>query len=103
MANILMNRTRSEIIRFLIGHGPATFHEVAVALDRTAPALGRHLNLLCQAGILILEAGRYSAQPDEIERQSAELLAAFQSADSDFKKLDTAASHFSVSPFHSNE
>ncbi|MFJ5698754.1 winged helix-turn-helix domain-containing protein [Arthrobacter sp. NPDC093139] len=98
-----MNRTRSKIIRFLIAHGPATCHEVAAALDRTAPSLRSHLNLLRESGILILASGRYIAQPNEIERQSAELSAAFQSAGSDFKKLDTVASHFSVSPFHSNE
>ena len=103
MANILMNRTRSKIIRFLIAHGPATCHEVAAALDRTATSLGKHLNLLCQAGILILESGRYSAQPDAVEKQSTELAAAFQSTGSDFKNLDTAASHFSLAPFHSSE
>lgn len=103
MANILMNRTRSKIIRFLIVHGPATCHEVAAALDRSVPSLRRHLNLLCHAGVLMLASGQYRAQPDEIERQLAELSAGFQSAGSNFKKLDTEASHFSVSPFHSNE
>ena len=103
MANILMNRTRSKIIRFLIAHGPATCHEVAAALDRSMPSLRRHLNLLRQAGILMLASGKYSAQPNEIERQSAELSAAFQSGGRDFKNLDTEASHLSVSPFHSNE
>lgn len=103
MANILMHRTRSKIIRFLMAHGPATTHEVAAAINGSASSLQKHLNLLSQTGILMLESGRYRARPDEIERQSAELAAAFQPQNSDFTKLITDASHFSVSPFHSSE
>jgi predicted transcriptional regulator len=103
MANILMNRTRSQLIRHLIAHGPATCNEVANALNVSASSLRRHLTLLCEARILILGSGRYSAQPDEIGRQLADLAASFQSADSDFRNLVTEASHFSASPFHSSE
>jgi hypothetical protein len=103
MANILMHRTRSKIIRFLIAHGPATCDDVAAAFSRSAPSLQGQLSLLCEAGFLILESGQYSARPDEIERQLTELAADFQSEASDFKNVVTEASHFSVSPFHSNE
>src|SRR5690349_21511474 len=85
MANILMHRTRSKIIHFLMAHGPATCEDVAAAFSRSALSLQGQLSLLYEAGFLTFESGRYSARPDEIERQLSELAAGFQSGGGDFK------------------
>lgn len=103
MANILMNRTRSRLIRYLIIHGPATCREVAAALILSASSVRKHLTLLCEAGVVILSSGTYKARPDMVERELADLAAMFQSAGSDFRKRATDDSHFSVSAFHSSE
>jgi predicted ArsR family transcriptional regulator len=103
MANILMNRTRSRLIRYLITHGPATCREVAAALTISTSSVRKHLSLLCEAGVVILGSGTYTARPDEVERELADLAATFQSAGSDFRKPVTDDSHFSVSAFHSIE
>ncbi|AUZ34424.1 hypothetical protein C3B78_08140 [Arthrobacter sp. PGP41] len=103
MANILMNRTRSRLIRYLITHGPATCREVAAALTISASSVRKHLSLLCEAGIVILGSEKYEAQPDEVERELTDLAATFQSAGSDFRKRAMDDSHFSVSAFHSSE
>ena len=103
MANILMNRTRSRLIRYLNTHGPATCREVAAALTLSASSVRKHLSLLCEAGVVILGSGKYTARSDEVERELADLAAAFQSAGSDFRNRVTDDSHFSVSAFHSSE
>lgn len=104
MANILMNRTRSRLIRYLIAHGPATCNEVAAALTLSASSVHKHLSLLCEAGVvIILGSGTYKARPDEIERELADLAATFQSAGSDLRNRVTDDSHFAVSAFHSSE
>ncbi|WP_430228385.1 helix-turn-helix domain-containing protein [Pseudarthrobacter oxydans] len=98
-----MNRTRSRLIRYLIIHGPATCREVAAALTLSASSVRKHLNLLCEAGVVILGSGTYEARPDEVEGQLADLAATFQSTGSDLRKRITDDSHFSVSAFHSRE
>ncbi|WP_354147523.1 helix-turn-helix domain-containing protein [Arthrobacter sp. 754] len=103
MANILMNRTRSRLIRYLITHGPATCREVAAALTISASSVRKHLSLLCEAGVVILGSGTYKARPDMVERELADLAATFQSAGSDFRNWVTDDSHFTVSAFHSSE
>ena len=103
MANILMNRTRSRLIRYLITHGPATCREVAAALGLSASAVRKNLSLLCEAGVVTLGARTYEARPDAVEGELADLAAMFQSAGSDFRKRVTDDSHFSVSAFHSSE
>lgn len=103
MANILMNRTRSRLIRYLITHGPATCSEIAAALALSASTVRKHLTLLCEARVVDLESGTYKARPDMVERELADLAATFQSAGSDFRNRVTDDSHFSVSAFHSSE
>ncbi|WP_370872254.1 helix-turn-helix domain-containing protein [Arthrobacter bambusae] len=103
MANILMNRTRSRLIRYLITHGPATCDEVAAALNVSASSVRKHLTLLCEAGMISLGSGTYRARPDRIERHLADLAATFQSAGSDFRNRVTDDSHLSGSAFHSSE
>ena len=77
MTNILMNRTRTRLIRYLIAHGPAPCSEVAAALNMSASAVRRHITLLCEAGIIIPGTGTYSARPDDIKRQLDHLAASF--------------------------
>jgi predicted ArsR family transcriptional regulator len=103
MANILMNRTRSRLIRYLITYGPTTYYEVAAALNLSVSSVRKHLSILCEAGTIRLESGTFRAQPDQIERQLAELAATFQSAGSDFRNRVTEDSHLSGSAFHSSE
>ena len=103
MANILMNRTRSRLIRYLITHGPATCPEVAAALNLSDSSVRKHLTLLCEADILTLGSGTYRARADQIERQLADFAATFQPAGSDSRNRVTEDSHLSVSAFHSSE
>jgi predicted transcriptional regulator len=77
MANILMNRTRSRLIRYLIAHGPASCSEVAAALNMSASSVRRHLTLLCDAGIIVPGTGTYIARPDDIRRELGDLAASF--------------------------
>ena len=103
MANILMNRTRSRLIRYLIIHGQATCSEVAAALNVSDSSVRKHLTLLCEAGIISVGSGMYRARADQIERQLADFAATFQSAGSDFRNRVTDDSHLSGSAFHSSE
>ncbi|WP_373462207.1 winged helix-turn-helix domain-containing protein [Arthrobacter oryzae] len=102
MANILMNRTRSRLVRFLITCGPASCSEAAVALGLARSTVRRHAALLSEAGI-ITGTATLGAEPDQVKRQLADLEAAFQTAEIDFKNRVTDASHSSVAPFHSRE
>jgi predicted ArsR family transcriptional regulator len=103
MANILMNRTRSRLIRYLITYGPATCYEVAAALNLPASSVRKHLTLLRETGMVSLGSGKYRARPEQIERQLADLAATFQSAGSDFRNRATEASHLSGSALNSSE
>ncbi|WP_455834122.1 ArsR/SmtB family transcription factor [Pseudarthrobacter siccitolerans] len=103
MANILMNRTRSRLIRYLIAHGPANCSEITAALTLSASTVRKHLSVLCEAGVVILGSGMYTARRDMVERELVDLAATFQSAGSDFRKRGTDDSHFSVKAFHSSE
>ena len=77
VANILMNRTRSRLIRYVMTHGPSSCDEIAAALEMSVSAVRRHVTLLREAGIASVSSGRYSAQPDEIQRQLDDLAAIF--------------------------
>ncbi|WP_091420163.1 helix-turn-helix domain-containing protein [Arthrobacter sp. OV608] len=103
MANILMNRTRSRLIRYLITHGPAKCNEITATLTLSASTVRKHLSVLSEAGVVILGSGMYEARRDMVEKELADLAATFQPAGSDFRPCVTDDSHFSVSPFHSSE
>lgn len=102
MANILMNRTRSRLVRFLIACGPASCGEAAAALGMARSTVRRHIAMLCEAGI-ITGTATFRVEPEQVERQLADLETTFQTAGIDFKKCVTDASHSSVAPFHSSE
>jgi predicted ArsR family transcriptional regulator len=77
MTNILMNRTRSRLIRYLIAHGPASCSELAAALNMSASSVRRHLTLLCEAGIIVPETETFIARADHIKRELDDLAASF--------------------------
>jgi predicted ArsR family transcriptional regulator len=77
MTNILMNRTRTRLIRYLIAYGPASCTEIAAALNMSASAVRRHLALLCEAGIIVPGTGTYSVRTDEIKRELDDLAASY--------------------------
>ena len=103
MDNILMNQVRSVLVRFLITHGPATSTEIAAALHLPSSTVRRHLALLSSGGIVKHFQGQFKAQPDAIRRQLEELTAVFHLDGNDSRNRVTEPSHFSTSPFHSNE
>lgn len=102
VANILMNRTRSRLVRFLIARGSASSNEVAEALGVARSTVRRHVALLVEAGI-ISGTTTLSVERNQVRKQLAELEAAFHAAGSDLTNRWTESSHFSVSPFHSKE
>jgi predicted ArsR family transcriptional regulator len=77
MANILMNRTRSSLVRYLIAHGPASCSELAANMNMSASSVRRHLSLLCEAGIIVPKTGTFIARADHIKRELDDLAASF--------------------------
>ncbi|NUT71948.1 helix-turn-helix transcriptional regulator [Pseudarthrobacter sp. C4D7] len=82
--DILMNRTRSRLLRFLIAHGPATCGDTALAVGLSQSTVRRQMALLRGAGAVTSSAGTFTAQLDQIEQPLRELSAGFQSSVTDF-------------------
>lgn len=91
--DILMNRTRSRLLRFLIAHGPASCGDASHALGLSQSTVRRQMMLLCEAGVVRAAAGSFSAQLDQIERQLQELSARFRSPAGDIGNPNAEASH----------
>ncbi|WP_397334645.1 ArsR family transcriptional regulator [Paenarthrobacter nitroguajacolicus] len=73
-----MNRTRSQILRFLIRSGPSTPGVLASALQASRTTVRRHLLVLEAAGyIQALADERYSAQASFVECQLIDLAAQY--------------------------
>ncbi|XWO12448.1 helix-turn-helix transcriptional regulator [Paenarthrobacter ureafaciens] len=69
-----MNRTRTQILRFLIRSGPATRTVLASELQTSKSTIRRHLTVLELAGLVHdLDGERFSARPSLIESQLIEL------------------------------
>jgi predicted ArsR family transcriptional regulator len=72
--SVLMNRTRTQILRFLIRSGPTTRTVLASELRTSMATIRRHLKLLELAGLVHdLDGERFSARPALIESQLIEL------------------------------
>ncbi|WP_428982361.1 helix-turn-helix domain-containing protein [Paenarthrobacter aromaticivorans] len=72
--SILMNRTRTQILRFLIRRGPATRTILASELQTSKATIRRHLMLLELAGLVHdLDGERFAARPALIESQLIDL------------------------------
>ena len=101
--DILMNRTRSRLLRFLIVHGPASCGHASRALGLSQSTVRRQIMLLSDAGLITPLAGTFGAQVDLIEKHLQELSAGFQCPVTDLRNPDHEDAHSSESPFHSCE
>lgn len=76
--SILMNRTRSQILRFLIRSGPSTPGVLASGLQAPRATVRRHLLVLESAGyIQALADERYAAHASFVECQLIDLAAQY--------------------------
>ncbi|MFE4198097.1 ArsR family transcriptional regulator [Paenarthrobacter sp. NPDC056912] len=73
-----MNRTRSQILRFLIRSGPSTTGVLASGIQASRATIRRHLLILESAGyIQALADERYSAHASLVECQLIDLAAQY--------------------------
>ncbi|WP_370874792.1 ArsR family transcriptional regulator [Paenarthrobacter nicotinovorans] len=76
--SILMNRTRSQILRFLIRSGPLSSGDLASGLQASRATVRHHLLVLESAGyIQALADERYSAHASLVETQLIDLAAQY--------------------------
>ena len=76
--SILMNRTRSQILRFLIRGGPSTPSVLASGLQASQATVRRHLLVLESAGyIQVLADERYYAHASLVECELIDLAAQY--------------------------
>jgi predicted ArsR family transcriptional regulator len=79
MSNILMNRTRSQIVRFLLKNGPSTCGEIGTELQVSPSTVRRQLNFLRDAGLVRRASGQFAASPEQVQRQIDALASTFHS------------------------
>ena len=77
MSNILMNRTRSQIVRFLLKNGPSTCSEIGTELQASQSTIRRQLYLLGNAGLVRRTSSQFAASPEQVQRQIDALAATF--------------------------
>ncbi|MFE4542638.1 ArsR family transcriptional regulator [Arthrobacter sp. NPDC056727] len=77
MSNILMNRTRSQIIRFLLRNGPSTCGQIGTGLRASPSTIRRQLLLLRRAGLVQHSASQFDALPEQVQRQVEALAESF--------------------------
>jgi predicted ArsR family transcriptional regulator len=78
MSSILMNRTRSRIIRFLLRNGPSTCGQIGRELRTSPSAVRRHLGLLLEAGLVQRSSTQFSASAEQVQLHATALEASFQ-------------------------
>lgn len=78
MSNILMNQTRSRIIRFLLRNGPSTCGQIGRELGASPSATRRQLGLLTDAGLVQRSSAQFSASAEQVQLHAAALEASFQ-------------------------
>lgn len=78
MSCILMNRTRSRIIRFLLRNGPSTCGQIGSELGASSSAIRRQLGLLTDAGLVQRSSTQFSASAEQVQLNAAALEASFQ-------------------------
>lgn len=80
VSNILMNRTRTRILRVLFIKGPATCTELSSELRLSLSAIRRHLNLLTAVGLVErIPAGRFRACPEKVRGEAEAVSATYLS------------------------
>ncbi|MDQ0078217.1 winged helix-turn-helix domain-containing protein [Arthrobacter oryzae] len=77
MSNILMNRTRSQIIRFLLKNGPSTCGQIGIELQASPSSIRRQLNALRESGLVRRTSTQFVASPEQVQRQLDALAASF--------------------------
>ncbi|MEO5318119.1 winged helix-turn-helix domain-containing protein [Arthrobacter sp. CC3] len=77
MSNILMNRTRSQIVRFLLKNGPSTCSEIGAGLQASPSTIRRQLNVLGNAGLVQRATSQFTASPEQVQRQTDDFAATF--------------------------
>jgi predicted ArsR family transcriptional regulator len=70
MSNILMNRPRSQIVRFLLKNGPSTCREIGTELQAAPSTIRRQLNFLGNAGLVQRASSQFTASPEQVQRQT---------------------------------
>ena len=78
MSSILMNRTRSRIIRFLLRNGPSTCGQIGRELSASRSTIRRQLGLLTEAGLVQRSSTQFSASAEQVQLNAAALEASFQ-------------------------
>jgi predicted ArsR family transcriptional regulator len=78
MSSILMNRTRSRIIRFLLRNGPSTCGQIGSELQASPSSIRRHLDLLREAGLVQHSSALFSTSPEHVQRHASAIEASFQ-------------------------
>ena len=77
MSNILMNRTRSQIVRFLLKNGPSTCSEIGAGLQASPSTIRRQLNFLGNAGLVQRASTQFSVSPEQVQRLTNDFAATF--------------------------
>jgi predicted ArsR family transcriptional regulator len=77
MSNILMNRTRSQIIRFLLRNGPSTCGQIGTGLRASPSTIRRQLTLLGRAGLVQRSSNQFDASAEQVQRQVEALAESF--------------------------
>ncbi|WP_425550502.1 winged helix-turn-helix domain-containing protein [Arthrobacter gyeryongensis] len=75
-----MNKTRSQIVRFLVRNGPATCTEISSGLQTSSSTIRRHLNLLHRVGLVQRSSGEFDASPERVQGQINDFGASFHHA-----------------------
>ncbi|MEW9870667.1 winged helix-turn-helix domain-containing protein [Arthrobacter sp. HS15c] len=70
MSIVLLNRTRTRILRVLLLEGPSTCHELSLKLRLSLSTTRRHLNVLTSVGLIDrVPAGRFRASPEKVRSE----------------------------------
>jgi predicted ArsR family transcriptional regulator len=77
MSNILMNRTRSQIIRFLLRNGPSTCGQIGTGLRASSSTIRRQLTLLVRAGLVQCSSNQFDASAEQVQRHVEALADSF--------------------------
>ncbi|WP_354261535.1 winged helix-turn-helix domain-containing protein [Arthrobacter sp. OAP107] len=72
-----MNRTRSQIIRFLLRNGPSTCGQIGTGLRASPSTIRRQLTLLGHAGLVQRSSNQFDASAEEVQRQVEALADSF--------------------------
>ncbi|WP_425359398.1 winged helix-turn-helix domain-containing protein [Arthrobacter celericrescens] len=73
-----MNRTRSQIIRFLLRSGPSTCGEIGDGVGASPSSVRRQLGILQDAGLVKGSFGHFVASPHDVHLHVEAFASGFQ-------------------------